>query len=432
MASVVNMPRLGLNEEENVLGEWYVKEGDAVNLGDKLFSIETDKSSMDIYAEREGTVLKCLYEAFDVVPVMTGVCILGEPGEDISGVATGLQGATSQGEGKIVPAQGASTMLHLEKPVQVPNALNAKSTAVASPRAKKLAEANGIDLCSLQPSGVEGRIIEEDVLNYMRATPLGNTQTCLSAAQDVQLAPIAAALGASHFTATPGGRDEKTTPMRRLIADNIFSSLRSTAQTTQHMRFNASKLQSYRVWLKSSPGPEKDISLNDIISYVTVKTLLKFDYMNAHLYSMDALTKFDFVNLGFACATPRGLLVPTIKNAQSMTLTTFAVKMKALAQRARDGKILPEEMTDATFTISNMGSYGMTTFTPILNPPQVGILGVGTIDYAVKSTPEGMLYYPSGYLSLTYDHRAFDGVPAIEFFRAVCKNLESLDVLGES
>lgn len=403
MAFVVNMPRLGLTEEENVLGEWFVQEGDRVEKGDRLFSIETDKSSMEVYADHAGTVLKCLYEDLDVVPVMTAVCVIGEAGEDISGLAAAPQAAQEE---KPAPAPQAEEPKAEPKHAAAP--LQSAITNAASPRAKKLAEANGVELAGIIPSGAEGRIIEEDVLRSMS-----------TAAPNPSPAP----------SATPGGRTVPVSNIRRLIGENIMNSLRNTAQTTQHMRYNASRLQSYRAWLKNAPGPEKDISLHELISYITVKTLARFDYMNAHMRTPDELTLFDAVNLGCAVGTPKGLLVPTVKNAQDMSLAAFSAAMKGLVQKAKDGTLLPNEMADATFTISNLGSYGITTFTPVLNPPQVGILGVGTIDYAVKNTPEGILYYPAGYLSLTYDHRAMDGVPAIEFFRALCDNLESADML---
>lgn len=408
MAFAVNMPRLGLNEEENVLCEWFVNKGDVVAVGDKLFSIETDKSNMEVYSEHAGSVLERLYEEFSVVSVMTAVCVIGEPGEDISNIV-----AAPQAE---VPAARDSAQEKSEKtPAEQPKeSVQPQNSAKAiSPRAKKLAAANGIEASALQPSGAEGRIIEEDVLNAMK-----------SAAQQEAVKTKAA------IAASPGGKTVKTSNIRRIIAKNIKNSLETAAQTTQHIRFNASKLQDYRAWLKNAPGPEKNITLHDLISYITVKTLMNFDFMNAHMHTIEEITTFESVNLGCAVGTAKGLLVPTVKNAQDMNLVTFATTMKTLIQKTRDGKITPDEMADATFTVSNLGSYGITTFTPILNPPQVGILGIGTIDYTARMTPEGLLHYPAGYLSLTYDHRAMDGVPAAEFLRALCDNLESLDMLS--
>lgn len=422
MAFVVTMPRLGLNEEENVLGEWLVREGDAVAAGDALFSLETDKSSLEVYAEQSGTVLKRLYGELEVVPVMKAVCIIGEPDEDIGDILNATSSSASRAPVAAMPEAGKRA----DEPAAAQPAQDSRSGGVAksgdapvSPRARKLAEANGIETSGIAPSGAEGRIIEDDILDAMKSAPRKVVEPDIVAEAKPAAAPVA-----------PGGRTVKTSNIRRIIANNIANSLRTTAQTTQHMRFNASRLQSYRAWLKNSPGPEKDITLNELISYIAVKTLEKFDYMNAHMHSIEEMTLFDAVHLGCAVGTEKGLLVPTVKNAQAMSLAEFARTMKTLIQKTRDGQIKPDEMSDATFTISNLGGYGVTSFTPVLNPPQVGILGVGTIDYAVKNTPDGILHYPAGYLSLTYDHRAVDGAPAAEFFRALCGNLESSDLLS--
>jgi Pyruvate/2-oxoglutarate dehydrogenase complex, dihydrolipoamide acyltransferase (E2) component, and related enzymes len=419
MAFAVNMPRLGLNEEENVLCEWFVNEGDAVAVSDKLFSIETDKSNMEVYSEHAGTVLKRLYEEFSVVPVMTAVCVIGNPGEDISSIISAPQTAALQTENTAASDAAVENSKKTSTPEQPSVPVQPESVAKAiSPRARKLADANGIQVNGIKPTGAEGRIVEEDVLNAMKSAPQR-----IDAPSEKAKAPASASF--SH-----DGKTVKTSNIRRIIAKNIKNSLETAAQTTQHIRFNASKLQDYRAWLKSAPGPEKNVTRHDLISFITVKTLVNFDYMNAHMRTIEELTTFESVHLGCAVGTAKGLLVPTVKNAQDMNLMTFASTMKTLIQKARDGKITPDEMADATFTVSNLGSYGITTFTPILNPPQVGILGVGTIDYIAKKTPEGFLHHPAGYLSLTYDHRAMDGVPAAEFLRALCDNLESMDMLS--
>jgi len=415
MAFVVNMPRLGLSEEENVLCEWYVAEGDRVETGDKLFSIETVRSSMDIHTEHGGIILKLMCEEFDVVPVMTAVCIVGESGEDISNIINQTKDTAFCVEPQLtLQSEQSEKNDYLYNLVQRP--MEEKSIRRISPRARKLAEANGIDLSGVSPSGAEGRIVEEDILNTMKSA----YQQSNSATKRQETKAFA--------TIKQDGKTITTSKTRRIIAKNMVSSLRNTAQTTIHMRYNASNLQSYRAWLKSAPGFEKDITLNELISYTTVKTLLGFDYMNAHMPCAEEIILFEQIHLGFAVNTKKGLLVPTVKNAQNMDLPTFSFTLKALAEKARDGSILAEEMSDATFTISNMGTYGVTNFNPILNPPQVGILGVGTIDYAMKDTPEGMLFYPAGYISLTYDHRAIDGAPAAEFLRSLCNALESANM----
>lgn len=413
MAEVVNMPRLGLNEDASVLGEWFVSEGDPVQNGDELFSIETDKSSMTVYSETGGTVLKRFYEPYDVVPVMTPVCVIGNPGEDISGIQPAKAGTEAE------PVQEQRT-------VPVPPTTEASISAPApasqtggflSPRARRLAEANAVDASLLTASGAEGRVIEADVIRAMEAFPVPAAQAAPSVPE------------ASAAVRTDDSRLEKTSPIRRAIAKNMVRSLSSTAQLTSHMTYNASCIQRYREWLKLSPGDEKNVTITDMVLFATAKALQQFNYMNAHMVSDEEIKYFDDINLGCAVDTERGLMVPTIQKTQELSLVELSRKLKELAAKCRDGSIRPEEMSGATFTVSNLGGFGVTGFTPILNPPQIGILGIGTIDYAVKKTNEGILYYPAGHLSLTYDHRAVDGAPSSKFLQAVCKNLEQFDQL---
>ncbi len=412
---IVNMPRLSLNEDSSVIGEWLVKEGDKVQKGDGLFSIETDKSSMTVYAESSGVVLKCFYGDYDVVPVMTPVCVIGEPGEDVSKV-TAADGAQEPTEAAITAnEEKAEPAAMPEKKIAEP-----EQETFLSPRAKKLAAENGVDTSGIIPSGAEGRILEADVILAMGKPVAADSK--LSAVQE----PV---IPQNQCEMKDGVREIKLSGIRRVIAKNMMHSLASTAQLTSHMSYNASKIQKYREWLKLSPGPEKGITITDMILYAVAKTLKDFDYMNAHMVSDEKLLYFEDVNLGCAVDTERGLMVPTIKKAQDLSLPQLSQRLKELAEKCRDGSILPDEMSAATFTVSNLGSFGVTGFTPILNPPQVGIIGIDAIGYAVKKTDEGLLYYPEGRLSLTYDHRAVDGAPSARFLRAVCKNLERFDEL---
>lgn len=399
MAEVVKMPRLGLNEQTSVIGEWFVSEGDRVKVGDGLFSIETDKSTMTVSAESDGVILKRLYDNYDVVEVMTPVCIIGEEDENIDVLMQGLiadipQKATEQ------PAKSAK----LEKPQQETSLANQIVTQAQevflSPRARKLAQANGVSVSGIIPGGAEGRIIESDIIAAMKG-------------------------GATKIAAAGETRTVSTTKIRRVIAKNMMHSLQNTAQLTSHAVFNASAILDYRETLKRSGGTEKGITIGDMVLFAAVKTLTAFDYMNAHMVNDEEITFFSDVNLGVAVDTERGLMVPTVFAAQRLSLPEISEKVKELAGKCKNGNVAPDELSGATFTVSNLGNFGVTDFTPIINPPQVGILGVGTIDYAMKKTTQGMLYYPAGHLSLTYDHRAVDGAPSARFIKALCDNLEN-------
>lgn len=400
---IVKMPRLGLNETESMIGTWFVSEGDAVSVGDELFSIETDKSSMSVYSEFEGVVLKVFYKECDTVPVMTPACIIGSVGEDVSSVIL----TESEFAGDIVDRGEKVEKRDLQK-----GSIATKDEAPISPRAKKLAGANGIDISGIMPSGAEGRIIEADVIEEMRLLPKHKE----------------AKLNVLHNES--GERQAvKFDKIRKVIAKNMMDSLQNTAQLTSNMKFNASKIQKYRAWYKSSPGEEKNITITDMVLFAVAKTLPEFEYMNAHMVSDEEMVLFSNVNLGCAVDTEKGLMVPTIRNANKISLLKLSKDMKRLAEKCKNGSIALDEMTGGTFTVSNLGGLGVSSFTPILNPPQVGILGVGEIDLAIKRTEEGILHYPAGHLSLTYDHRAVDGAPAARFLKAVCDNLENFECL---
>jgi pyruvate dehydrogenase E2 component (dihydrolipoamide acetyltransferase) len=404
MAETVNMPRLGLNEATSVIGEWHVAEGDKVKAGDALFTIETDKSTMTVAAESAGVVLKKLYGEYDAVEVMTPVCIIGEENEDIAELLGKIAAGRRQESQNQEEQPKAAAEKNLKNAGEVRSEESASQIFV-SPRAKKLAAANGIGTSGIIPTGAEGRIVEEDIIAFMK--------------------------GGFKEAAPAKARTVKMSNIRRLIAKNMLQSLQNTAQLTSHTVFNASAILAYRERAKNGGGAEKGITIGDMVVFAAIKTLTAFDYMNAHLVSEEEMLFFSDVNLGVAVDTERGLMVPVISEAQNMSLLEVSLKTKELADRCRTGKITPEEMSGATFTVSNLGGMGVTDFTPIINPPQVGILGVGTIDYAVKKTPEGILCYPSGHLSLTYDHRAVDGAPSARFLKALCGNLEDFENIAK-
>lgn len=410
MADVVIMPRLSLNEETNLLSQWYVAEGDKVSAGDKLFCIETDKSTMDVDSEFEGTVLKKYYDDYAVIPVLTPVCVVGKEGDEIPELALPEEAAQEASteesvspETEIAPA--AQQALSASEGTTDSN----KGEKGISPRARKLAEQNGIVNYQMIPaSGAENRILEEDIIRYMKD---GITEV---------------------RRATGEKRTVKLPKIRKVIAKNMLHSLQSTAQLTMSSVFNAAELQACRSRFKAEQGEMKNVTIGDLILFSTARTLEEFPYMNSWMQGDDEAIEFTDVNLGCAVDTERGLMVPTITAANTKSLLEISDNLKELAGECRKGSISPEKLKEATFTVSNLGAFGIRTFTPILNPPQVGILGVGAIDYMMKPTKEGMLCYPACTLSLTVDHRLVDGGPAARFLKKLCENLEHIEeLIGE-
>ena len=198
------------------------------------------------------------------------------------------------------------------------------------------------------------------------------------------------------------------------------------AQLTQQYSFDATQLQAYRKMLKTMDGPMGKISLNDMVMFAVSRTILAHPDLNANVLEENVVRQFKVVNLGFACDTPRGLLVPVIKNADKLSLLELSMEAKTLAAEAKEGKLSLDKMAGGTFTVTNIGSFGCEAFTPVINPPQTGILGVCNIQTRIKSVTDGKIEtYPAMGLSLTLDHRVVDGAPAARFMQELCKNLEN-------
>ena len=224
--------------------------------------------------------------------------------------------------------------------------------------------------------------------------------------------------------------DVKLSNIRKTIARSMHASLSNMAQLTHCSSFDAANILSLRKQWKAAPEAMEvpNITINDIVLYAVSRVLLHNRDMNAH-YLDDKMRYFHHVHLGFAVDTPRGLLVPTIFNADLKSLKEIAEESKALAKAAQEGSISPDALTGATFTVSNLGSLGIEQFTPIINPPQTGILGVCAITERVRTVNGQLTAYPAMNLSLTYDHRAVDGAPASRFLQELCKTLENFSAL---
>jgi pyruvate dehydrogenase E2 component (dihydrolipoamide acetyltransferase) len=211
----------------------------------------------------------------------------------------------------------------------------------------------------------------------------------------------------------------------------MHASLRDTAQLTMHASADARRLQELRSRLKRDGEALglAGVNLNDMVMFAVAQTLRHFPEINAH-FTGTSIRRFDGVDLGFAVDTPRGLLVPTIQGAHALTLADLSRRGKELAQRAIDGKAGPDDLAPATFTITNLGAFGVERFTPVLNPPQVAILGVGSIELKAVQRPDGSVeHVPHMGISLTIDHQAVDGAPGARFLQALSRNLAAFDLL---
>lgn len=422
MATPVIMPRQGQSVESCIITEWKKKVGDSVSAGDVLFSYETDKSTFEEQAKVDGTLLAVFYNAEDDVPVLLNVAVIGNPGESFAEFAPdgAAAAATAPAEEKVVPVAEAA-------PAAQATATRAEGV---SPRAKNAAEKLGVDPTQAAPTGPHGRVIERDVLALAKEGRLGGGSVAQTAKAE-EAAPATAAASATPAVVNALEYDEVKLPnLRRMIAKTMHDSLAEMAQLTHNTSFDATKILAFRESLKAAPeGMDlPKITINDIILFAVSRMLTKHEGLNAHMLG-DKMRYFKHVNLGIAVDTPRGLLVPTLFAAETKTLGQISAEAKALAKSAIDGSINPDLLQGGTFTISNLGLYGIESFTPVINPPQVALLGVNCITERIRTVDGQITAYPAMGLSLTYDHRAVDGAPASRFLKDLVTALEHFDLL---
>lgn len=456
MATPVIMPRQGQSVESCIIGEWHKKEGDKVAVGDNLFTYETDKATFDEAATVAGTMLAVFFQVGDDVPCLTNVCVIGEPGEDVSQFNPN-GGAKAEAPTAATAATAAAPAPVAESapsPVAAPAATQPQGeNAFVSPRAKNLAARTGADLRMAQGSGPDGRVIERDVKQLVDAGimatpaagayPAGTTGTGIggrvTAADAAAPAAAPKAAPAASVAEGPESWTEKHTNIRKVIARSMHKSISDMAQLTLNTTYDASDVMALRKRLKKAgeqglgdKGFELAASiptLGDILLYAVSRTLLKFPACNAH-YDDEKMTYFKHVNLGVAIDTPRGLMVPTLFKADQMSLAEISTKVKEYADACRSGSISPDLLAGGTFTVTNLGTFGVENFTPVINPPQTCILGVGNIVTRVRETNGAISTYPAMGLSLTLDHRAIDGAPAARMLKDLASYLENFSLMA--
>ena len=442
MATVVIMPRQGQSVESCIITAFNKKVGDSVEKGDILFSYETDKSSFDEPAPEAGKILAIFREEGDDVPCLENVLVIGNDGEDVSAFAPSA--SADAAPAAEAPAAQAPVAEAAAPAVEAAPIAATQGVGSISPRARLLAEKTNADLLKAVPTGPNGRIIERDV---QKLVDMGLTVSAAAKAGysapvegsgingkvvlgDLNAPAAAPATEEVAAPAAPAYEDVKLSNVRRVIAKSMHASLSNMAQLTLNTSFDATKLMEFRSSLKA--GAEKmglaNITLNDMILFAVSRVILNHKDLNAH-YLDDVIRYFNTVNIGIAVDTNRGLLVPTLFGAEKLSLNELSAKAKAVITEAQSGTINPDKLQGGTFTVTNLGSLGIDSFTPVINPPQTGILGVDTITKRIKEVDGEDVTYPAMGLSLTFDHRALDGAPAAKFLKELCFALENFDLL---
>ena len=336
------------------------------------------------------------------MPCLENVCAVGPHGEPTDCLKPGAEPVAVEEVAVAAPAAAEASA----------PAAQIVPGAPVSPRAAKLAKAAGVDASLAVGTGPEGRIIERDVQKLIDS--------------GITAAPKAACACEEG----PAYEDVKFSGIRRAISKSMHTSLSTMAQLTHTTSFDATNILAYRKALKAAGDEYAGITLGDIILYAVSRTLLNHPDLNANMLDDNSIRLFKHVNLGVAVDTPRGLMVPTIFNADQMSLLEISKAVKELAAECRDGAISPDKLSGGSFTVSNLGNMGVESFTPVINPPQTGILGVsGTVDRVRKGADGSVQIYTAMGLCLTYDHRAVDGTPAAKFQKELGQNLENFTTL---
>jgi pyruvate dehydrogenase E2 component (dihydrolipoamide acetyltransferase) len=382
MATPVEIPKLGNSVEECIIGRWLKRPGDAVAAGDVVAEIETDKTTFEVTAPVGGKLLATFFEEGAVVPVFTNFFVVGEPGENADAFrpkAVAPEATTAAVAGPVAVAVTAAVAPPVIGPARM------------SPRARRFAEVHNFHPAAIAGSGPGGRILEEDIRKLYDGRP----------------------------------RTAKRSHLRDTIARRMRESLATTAQYTLNSSADAAGLLAMRARLKASAGTA-DININHLAAFCTVRALLAAPSLNAEFID-GKIQEQPAVHLGFACDTPKGLLVPVVRDAHALSLSALAVRMRELTDRAIAGNIAADDLAGATFTISNLGNLGIESFTPLLNPPQVAILGVNAIQLKAVRREGRVEFIDSIGFSLTCDHQAIDGAPGARFLQVLKTKIEGVE-----
>lgn len=460
MATELFIPKLGQTVEQVTIVEWIAEDGAKVVFGQEILDVETDKAVFPVEANAKGILHRGPFQDGQVVPVLTVVAVIG----------TAEDKFTVSGDQPVLPAEEGQKLPSSTQPVVEPvkpdtAVVWAEGKLHASPRARRLADLQGVDLSLVKPTGGDGvRIAERDVINYLKQqkeiqstakiTPLAqrmasvegvdinqlagsgpggrivkeDVRRALKPAEEAVEAPVPAQTLLPAPVLQPREEVIERIPLkgvRALIADRMGVSVHTTARVTLMLEADATELVSTRSRVKEKV--EKDWGFapgyNDFLAKAVTQALRKYPYMNARI-TPEAIERLGHINLGMAVDTERGLLVPVIRDADQKSLHQFGSEFRTMVERARIGRALPDDLTGGTFTITNLGMYDIEAFTPVINLPEAAILGVGRIGPKPVVINEAVVVRQMLTLSLVFDHRLIDGAPAARFLQYVKQIIE--------
>lgn len=409
MAKIMALPKIGVNMTEATIIEWLVQEGDTIKKDDIVVTAETDKATQDINATEDGVLIKILADVGETVQCQEPIALIGGPGEQVTEkqLADMVKKNTS----------GQSLNEKSEKPEEkqpvVEQVKEASKRIKISPLAKKTAKELGIDYTRITPSKKDARITKKDVDAYAASLQTDR--------------PASGAIGQASsekmkFAELEIDRTIPLSGIRKVIADRMTLSINTVPRAVLNVRVCAEKLLD---WKEECKGAGMRVGLTDLIVKAVAEAVKKHPEINSRLRE-DTIEIIKNINIGVAVDTDRGLLVPVIKNANTKKVSEIHDELMAKADKARQGTAKTEDMRDGTFTITNLGMYGIEDFTPVINPPECAILAVGTVtrEPVVEDESDNVVVKPMFRLSLAFDHRIIDGGPAGKFLMEVKRTLE--------
>lgn len=411
MVEKIIMPKLGLTMEEGVINKWLVKEGDQVEKGDALFEVATDKVNMEVESTANGVVLKIVAKEGETIPITQTVAYIGKPGEVIE----------ENEEAVLTPQkmEEKQDSTQIEENKSTPDLEVGGERIKASPLARRLAIEYGLDLSKIQGTGPGGRIVKEDIERAYQQKKAITPQK----EEKPKTEPVVAA---KETMAPPEELPKEVIPltrMRKIIAERMSSSMQNKPHFYLQMEVVADELVKLRG--RMLPLIEKTtglrISYNDILIKIVAQSLEKFPIINAYFLD-NGIQMNQAIHIGVAVALDDGLIVPVVKNANLKGLSQIVIETNDLSKRARESKLLPEEITGGTFTISNLGMYGVDAFNAIINAPESAILACGAIKKRPYFNGENIVVASLMNLTLSGDHRIVDGAVAAQFMQYL-KNL---------
>lgn len=426
MAEKFLMPKLSPTMEEGQISRWLKKEGDTFEANETIAEVDTDKATMEMTALSGGTLLKILKGAGDTALLGETIAIIGDAGEDISAMLSSVSGEQSAVSSQKAETNGkVEKAAEPEKPAPVietsapetnptPEIQNSKSDGrmIVSPIAARMASENNIDLKTITGTGPNGRIIKRDIEAAM------NEPSAVSSEQTKSAYQPATVVGASAF------RDENTSKMRQVIASRLTESIGPIPTFYLTVEIEMDNALAVRKQINAAVSEEDKISVNDIIVKASAMALMKHPFVNSS-YQDKTIRFYEQADIGVAVAVEEGLITPVVRGANLKGFGEISKEVKELAGRARERKLQPEEYTGATFSISNLGMFGIKEFTAIINPPEAAILAVGGATPSAVVRDGEIVVRNIMSVTMSCDHRVVDGATGAKFLQTFKQMLEN-------